>query len=153
MKKIVLTYGTFDLFHSGHLRLLERLKALGDELIVGVSTDNFNASKGKTTIIPFQDRIEIVQSIKYVDLAIPETSWEQKPDDIKRFGVSIFGMGDDWQGKFDHLGELCKIVYLPRTHGISSTEIKSSLKSLDNEHIKEIKKSLDLISSIIEKLD
>lgn len=153
MEKIILTYGTFDLFHSGHLKLLERLKALGDKLIVGVSTDDFNASKGKTTIIPFQDRIEIVQSIKYVDIAIPETSWEQKPEDIKKFGVSIFGMGHDWQGKFDHLRALCQVIYLPRTDGISSTDIKSALKSLDHKHIQEIKKSLDLISSIIEKLD
>ncbi|MCP1641863.1 glycerol-3-phosphate cytidylyltransferase [Pseudomonas citronellolis] len=153
MEKVVLTYGTFDLFHSGHLKLLARLKKLGTKLIVGVSTDEFNAGKGKKTIIPFQDRISIVENIKHVDLAIPEENWEQKVNDIKKYNVNIFGMGHDWEGKFDHLRQWCEVIYLPRTNGISSTEIKNSLKALDQNHIKEIKKSLDLISSIIEKLD
>lgn len=151
--KTILTYGTFDLFHSGHLKLLERLKKLGDRLIVGVSTDEFNEGKGKKTIIPFIDRISIVESIKYVDIAIPETNWEQKKDDIKEFNVEILGMGNDWEGKFDHLKDLCHVIYLPRTEGISSTEIKESLKPLNKLNTQEIKRSLEIISSIIEKLD
>ncbi|MDU4249215.1 adenylyltransferase/cytidyltransferase family protein [Pseudomonas sp.] len=152
MKTTVLTYGTFDLFHHGHLKLLTRLKALGDRLIVGVSTDEFNAGKGKKTIIPFADRIEIVQSIKFVDLAIPETDWGQKARDIVAYDVAILGMGHDWEGKFDHLGSLCKVVYLPRTEGISSTQIKQSLGYFDKSHLSDLKASLDTISSIIERL-
>lgn len=153
MYRTVITYGTFDLFHHGHLRLLDRLKELGDRLIVGVSTDEFNTTKGKTTIVPFAHRIEIVQSIKHVDLAIPEHDWSQKEQDIGAFDVAVLGMGHDWEGKFDYLRSQCEVVYLPRTEGISSSQIKSSLSSLDKEHIKSIKKSLDIISDIIEKLD
>lgn len=152
MKTTVLTYGTFDLFHHGHLKLLTRLKSLGDRLIVGVSTDEFNTGKGKKTIIPFADRIEIVQSLKCVDLAIPETDWEQKTRDISTYDASILGMGHDWEGKFDELNSLCRVVYLPRTDGISSTQIKSSLSSFDKYHIKKIKDSMDVIAEIIEKL-
>ncbi|MDH0291988.1 adenylyltransferase/cytidyltransferase family protein [Pseudomonas sp. GD04087] len=152
MTTTVLTYGTFDLFHHGHLKLLTRLKDLGDRLIVGVSTDEFNSSKGKKTIIPFVDRIEIVQSIRYVDLAIPETDWEQKVRDIDTYQVAILGMGHDWQGKFDDLNTLCKVIYLPRTDGISSTQIKQSLGYFDKAHLSEMKSSLDTISSIIERL-
>jgi len=153
IEKTIITYGTFDLFHSGHLKLLKRLKQLGDKLIVGVSTDEFNAGKGKKTIIPFEDRISIIESIKYVDLAIPEKSWTQKSEDIQKFNVSILGMGNDWEGKFDNLNSLCKVIYLPRTEGISSTDIKNSLKPLNKFNTKEIKKSLDIISSIIESLE
>jgi cytidyltransferase-related domain len=124
---VVLTYGTFDLFHVGHLRLLERLRALGDRLIVGVSTDEFNARKGKKSAIAFEDRIEIVQALRCVDMAIPEDDWEQKPRDIERYSVTIFGMGDDWKGKFDDLSAYCNVVYLPRTEGISTTLIKQGL--------------------------
>lgn len=152
MTTTVLTYGTFDLFHHGHLKLLTRLKALGDRLIVGVSTDEFNASKGKKTIIPFAERIEIVQSIKCVDMAIPETDWGQKAQDIAAYRVAIFGMGHDWEGKFDDLNSLCQIIYLPRTEGISSTQIKQSLGFFDKSHLSELKTSLDTISSIIERL-
>ncbi|MCP1647233.1 adenylyltransferase/cytidyltransferase family protein [Pseudomonas nitroreducens] len=152
MKSTVLTYGTFDLFHNGHLKLLERLKSLGDQLIVGVSTDEFNAIKGKKTIIPFKDRIDIVRSIKFVDLAIPETDWDQKSRDIELYDVDILGMGHDWEGKFDNLKSICKVVYLPRTEGISSTKIKSSLSSFDKENIKTIKDSMDVIADIIERL-
>lgn len=153
MKKTILTYGTFDLFHNGHLKLLSRLKSLGDKLIVGVSTDEFNARKGKKTIIPFHDRIEIVKSIKYVDLAIPETDWDQKSRDIEFYDVDILGMGHDWEGKFNDLNSKCEIVYLPRTEGISSTKIKNSLSSFDKENIKKIKDSMDVIADIIEKLN
>ena len=128
-KKIILTYGTFDMFHIGHLRLLNRLSALGDRLIVGVSTDEFNSIKGKKTLIPYEQRAEIVRAIKGVDLVIPENSWEQKPQDIKDFSVDAFAMGDDWAGKFDFLKKYCEIIYLPRTEDISSTELKKALDS------------------------
>jgi glycerol-3-phosphate cytidylyltransferase len=133
--KIVLTYGTFDMFHIGHLNLLQRLRALGDQLIVAISTDEFNALKGKKTLIPYEQRAQIVGAIKGVDLVIPEENWEQKIDDIRRLDVDIFAMGNDWEGKFDFLKEYCKVVYLPRTEDISTTEIKKSLDIflLENE--------------------
>jgi glycerol-3-phosphate cytidylyltransferase len=111
--KTVLTYGTFDLFHVGHLNVLERLRALGE--------------KGKQTVIPYFDRVSIVQGLKCVDVAFPEENWAQKIDDIARHQVSIFGMGDDWVGKFDELKQYCEVVYLPRTPEISSTELKQAL--------------------------
>lgn len=153
MSNIVITYGTFDLFHIGHLNLLKRLKELGDYLIVAVSTDEFNAGKNKQTIVPFDDRINIVKNIKYVDMAIPEDSWDQKVKDIKRYGVSTFGMGDDWEGKFDELKQHCEVVYLPRTPNISSTDIKKLLKVLDRSHVADLKQALDLISSIVDRFE
>ena len=126
-EKIVLTYGTFDMFHIGHLNLLNRLKRLGDKLIVAVSTDEFNSIKGKKTLIPFEQRALIVQNIKCVDMVISEKNWEQKIDDIKKYNVDIFAMGDDWQGKFDFLKEYCEVIYLPRTQNISTTELKKEL--------------------------
>ena len=126
-EKIVLTYGTFDMFHIGHLNLLNRLKSLGDKLIVAVSTDEFNSIKGKKTLIPFEQRALIVQNIKCVDMVISEKNWEQKIDDIKKYNVDIFAMGDDWEGKFDFLKDYCKVVYLPRTQNISTTELKKEL--------------------------
>ena len=126
-KKTVITYGTFDLFHIGHLRLLQRLKALGDKLIVAVSTDEFNELKGKKTVIPYEQRAEIVKNIKCVDMVIPEKNWEQKATDIKTLDVDIFAMGSDWEGKFDFLKEYCEVVYLPRTKDISSTQVKQEL--------------------------
>lgn len=153
MKKVILTYGTFDLFHIGHLNLLRRLKDLGTNLIVGVSTDEFNSSKGKKTIIPFEDRIQIVQSMEFVDLAIAEDNWDQKKHDIEKYKVDTFGIGDDWKGKFDELKEYCEVVYLPRTNGISSTALKKNLQALDRSHIEDLKKGLDLISSIVERFD
>lgn len=153
MKKVVLTYGTFDLFHMGHLRLLERLSKLGDDLIVGVSTDEFNAKKNKRSFIRFEDRIEIVKGIKYVTKAIPEKSWEQKVDDIQKYKVSIFAMGDDWTGKFDHLRAHCEVQYLSRTDGISSTDIKKALSVMDKHHVEELKQALDIISNLVSKFD
>jgi glycerol-3-phosphate cytidylyltransferase len=150
--RVVLTYGTFDLFHVGHLNVLKRLKALGDYLIVAVSTDEFNRGKGKETIIRFEDRIEIVRSCRYVDLAIPETRWEQKVDDVLEHGVSVFGMGDDWAGKFDFLKEYCEVVYLPRTANISSTSLKHILSSFSTEHVEKMRTALDAISSIVTNL-
>lgn len=129
MKKIVITYGTFDLFHIGHLNLLRRLKACGDYLIVAVSTDEFNAQKGKQTVVPFEHRLEIVNQIKYVDQVIAEHHWEQKRDDIIRLGASVFGMGHDWEGKFDELKECCEVIYLPRTEAISSELLKHTLRT------------------------
>ena len=126
-EKIVLTYGTFDMFHIGHLNLLNRLKSLGDKLIVAVSTDEFNSIKGKKTLIPFEQRALIVQNIKCVDIVISEENWEQKIDDIKKYNVDIFAMGDDWQGKFDFLKDYCEVIYLPRTQNISTTELKKEL--------------------------
>lgn len=153
MRKVVITYGTFDLFHIGHLNLLKRLKELGDYLIVAVSTDEFNAAKGKQTIVPFADRIEIVKNIKFVDLAIPESSWDQKARDCEKYGVSVFGMGHDWEGKFDELKQYCEVVYLPRTNGVSSTDMKRLLQVLDRSHVKDLKHALDLISSIVDRFE
>lgn len=126
-EKIVLTYGTFDMFHIGHLNLLNRLKSLGDKLIVAVSTDEFNSIKGKKTLIPFEQRALIVQNIKCVDMVISEENWEQKIDDIKKYNVDIFAIGDDWQGKFDFLKNHCEVIYLRRTQNISTTELKKEL--------------------------
>lgn len=153
MEKVILTYGTFDLFHIGHLNLLQRLRALGDRLVVGVSTDEFNASKGKQTIIPFQDRLRIVDNIKCVDQAFAESSWEQKIDDIARYKVATFGMGADWAGKFDHLESHCEVVYLPRTDDVSSSGMKELLRVFDAEHVTELKRALQIISSIVERFE
>jgi len=150
--KTVLTYGTFDLFHIGHLNVLKRLRGLGDRLIVGVSTDEFNAVKGKKPVVPFEQRIEIVRSIKYVDEAIPEENWAQKRLDIERYGVDVFGIGDDWRGKFDDLGDSVEVVYLPRTEGISTTEMKRVLSAFDERHVEELKRTLDSISQIVKEL-
>ena len=129
--KTVLTYGTFDLFHIGHLNLLKRARSYGDRLIVGVSTDDFNQLKGKKTLIPFKHRAEIVANIKFVDQVIAEENWEQKISDIQEHGVDIFLMGNDWVGKFDFLKDYCEVVYLPRTDNISSTQIKDALSVFD----------------------
>lgn len=123
--KTIITYGTFDLFHVGHLRLLERASKLGTKLIVAVSTDQFNTLKGKQSIIPYDQRCEIVAAIKYVDMVIPEMDWEQKSLDLINFNVGTFCIGDDWLGHFDFLKEYCEVVYLPRTDGINSTLLRS----------------------------
>lgn len=128
MKKII-TYGTFDLLHYGHIQLLRRAKALGDHLTVGVSSDEFNAGKGKAACYSYHDRAAILESIRYVDRVIPETHWEQKVKDVREYGIDVFVMGDDWAGKFDFLAEYCRVIYLPRTAGISTTYIKTTLKS------------------------
>ena len=126
MKKVI-TYGTFDLFHVGHLNIIKRAKALGDYLVVAVSSDEFNAKKGKKAYHCDQDRETILEAIRYVDEVIFEESWEQKIDDIKKHDIDVFVMGDDWEGKFDYLKEYCEVVYLPRTKGISTTKIKDDL--------------------------
>ncbi len=127
MSRVILTYGTFDLFHIGHLRLLERARALGDRLVVGVSTDEFNAQKNKRSTIPYDHRRLIVQALRCVDATFPERSWSQKVADIKAYEADVFVMGDDWAGKFDDLAEHCEVIYLPRTEDISSTRLNSSL--------------------------
>ena len=125
--KRVITYGTFDLLHKGHIRLLKRAKALGDHLTVCVSTDEFNAEKGKKAYTPYEDRKYILQAIKYVDEVIPETNWDQKINDVIENNIDVFVMGDDGKGKFDFLKDYCEVIYLPRTEGISSTKIKQDL--------------------------
>jgi glycerol-3-phosphate cytidylyltransferase len=121
----VLTYGTFDLFHVGHLELIKRARAMGDRLIVGVSTDEFNAAKGKSAVMPFDQRSAILSALRYVDLVIPERSWTQKEHDISEHGVRLFVMGDDWRGEFDHLRtRSCRVEYLSRTTGISTTYLR-----------------------------
>lgn len=150
--KTVLTYGTFDLFHIGHLNMLKRLKEKGDRLIVGVSTDEFNALKGKRPIVPFEQRIEIVRSIRYVDEAIPESTWEQKRNDISKYDVDVFGIGEDWQGRFDDLEDQVEVVYLSRTSGISTTEMKRVLSEFDERHVESLKNTLDTLSQIVKEL-
>ena len=125
--KTVLTYGTFDLLHYGHLEILRRASLLGDKLIVGVSTDKFNEIKGKTCVLPYQKRKELIESLDYVDEVIPENNWDQKVTDIQDNNIDIFVMGDDWEGKFDELKVFCEVIYLPRTKGISSSKLRSIL--------------------------
>lgn len=125
--KTVLTYGTFDLLHVGHINLLRRAKALGDKLIVAISTDEFNALKHKQAYYPFEQRKQILEAIRYVDLVIPEENWEQKIADVQTYNVDTFVMGHDWEGEFDFLKDYCEVVYLPRTEGISTTKVKSDL--------------------------
>ena len=125
MKKVI-TYGTYDLLHLGHIRLLKRAKALGDYLIVAISTDEFNAVKGKQAFYPYAVRKEMVEAIRYVDEVIPENNWDQKQADIDTHDIDVFVMGDDWKGKFDHLKNV-EIVYLPRTENISTNQIKQDL--------------------------
>ena len=127
--KRVITYGTFDLLHYGHINLLERAKALGDYLIVAISSDEFNAVKGKQSFFPFEERKRMLEAIKYVDEVIPEENWEQKRSDMHKYNIDIFVIGDDWKGKFDFLKEEgVEVVYLPRTPEISTTQIKERLK-------------------------
>lgn len=126
MKKVI-TYGTFDLFHVGHLNILKRAKELGDYLVVAVSSDSFNALKGKKCVIPDYERMAIVEAIKYVDEVIPEHNWEQKITDVKEHDIDVFVMGADWEGHFDFLKDYCEVVYLPRTPNISTTQLKEEL--------------------------
>lgn len=125
--KRVITYGTFDLLHHGHINILKKAKELGDVLIVGLSTDEFNAIKGKAAYHSYEERKLILEAIKYVDHVIPEQNWGQKETDIKDHQIDIFVMGSDWEGKFDELTEHCQVVYLPRTDGISTSKIKTDL--------------------------
>ncbi len=127
----VLTYGTYDLLHYGHVRLLRRAAALGDYLVVGLSTDEFNALKGKESFYSYDVRKEMLESVRYVDLVIPERDWNQKADDIKNYGIDVVVMGSDWAGdpRFECLKEYCEVVYLDRTDGISTTDVKTELSA------------------------
>jgi glycerol-3-phosphate cytidylyltransferase len=128
----VLTYGTFDLLHLGHINLLKRAKALGDHLIVGLSTDEFNEGKNKQAYHSFENRKMILESICFVDEVIPENTWNQKIEDVIKHDIDIFVMGNDWKGHFDFLKKYCKVIYLPRTIGISTSKIKNDLKIVEN---------------------
>ena len=125
---VVLTYGTFDIFHAGHVHILRRARQLGDKLIVAVSTDDFNQVKGKKSLFSYEERKLIVESSRYVDFVIPESCWEQKIEDVKRYNVSTFVMGHDWAGKFDFLKPYCNVVYLDRTPIISSSYFKDVIQ-------------------------
>lgn len=126
MKKVI-TYGTFDLLHYGHINILRRAKELGDYLIVAISTNKFNEIKEKQCYFSYEERKRLIEAIRYVDLVIPENSWNQKVDDIEKYKVDILVMGDDWRGKFDFLKDYCEVVYLERTPEISTTKIKNEL--------------------------
>lgn len=128
MKRII-TYGTFDLLHYGHINLLRRAKQQGDYLIVALSTDEFNLnSKNKVCYFSYEKRKALLEAVRYVDLVIPENSWDQKVEDVKLYHIDKFVMGDDWEGEFDFLKEYCEVVYLPRTPEISTTKIKKDMK-------------------------
>lgn len=128
MKKVI-TYGTFDLLHYGHINLLQRAKSYGDYLIVVLSTDEFNwQEKKKKCYFSYEQRKKLLEAIRYVDLVIPEENWEQKIQDVCTYHVDTFVMGDDWNGKFDFLRDYCEVIYLPRTPEISTTQIKTELK-------------------------
>ena len=129
--KRILTYGTYDLLHVGHIELLRRAKELGDYLIVAISTDEFNAIKGKQAYYDYETRKKILEAIKYVDQVIPEETWEQKRNDVIQYDIDVVVMGSDWEGDehFEYLRDLCDVVYLPRTEGISTTKVKNDLRS------------------------
>ena len=128
--KRILTYGTFDLLHYGHIRILQRAKEMGDYLVVALSTDEFNATKGKKAYHSYETRKKMLEAIRYVDLVIPENNWEQKVQDIKDYKIDVCVMGSDWAGsdKFDYLKEYCDVDFLERTPGVSTTQIKNDLQ-------------------------
>ena len=129
--KRILTYTSFDLLHYGHIRLLKRAKNMGDYLIVALSTDEFNILKGKKTYFDYETRKKILEAIRYVDLVIEENSWEQKSNDVKIYNVDVVVMGSDWKNseKFEYLREICDVVYLDRTEGVSTSKIKRDLNA------------------------
>lgn len=126
MKKVI-TYGTFDLIHMGHINILRRAKEMGDYLVVAISTDEFNTMKHKQAYYSFEQRKQILEAIRYVDEVIPEHTWDQKIQDVKEHDIDIFVMGHDWEGEFDFLKEYCEVIYLPRTEGVSTTKTKRDL--------------------------
>ena len=139
--KNILVYGTFDLLHPGHIYLLEEAKKLGDNLIVGVSTDEFNAIKHKSSFLAYDDRKKMVESIKYVDKVIPEEKWDQKIDDVKKYNIDTIVMGDDWKGsdKFEYLKQYCNVVFLPKLPSLSSTKFRGYVTT----YVEEIEKNGD----------
>ena len=127
--KRVITYGTYDLLHYGHIALLKRARALGDFLMVALSSDEFNVGKGKQAYFSYEERKVMLEAIRYVDLVVPEMTWGQKTEDIAKYGIDVFVMGDDWNGEFDdQLKGRCEVVYLPRTPEVSTTRIKSDMR-------------------------
>ena len=150
--RTVITYGTFDLFHVGHVRLLKRIRDLGDRLVVGLSSDEFNKVKGKKVIIPFADRKEILLSCRYVDDVFQENTCEQKREDIIREKAEIFAIGDDWAGKFDDLDDIVKVLYLPRTKDISTTELKTVIREINAEKLHEAKNVADHLVDLLRKI-
>jgi glycerol-3-phosphate cytidylyltransferase len=126
--KRVITYGTYDLLHRGHVELLRRAREIGDYLIVGLSTDEFNAGKHKQAYYTYEDRKLILEALRYVDEVIPEMCWEQKSSDVQKYSIDVFVMGEDWKGCFDFLKAYCEVIYLPRTPEISTTKTKRELR-------------------------
>ncbi len=129
-QRTVLTYGTFDLFHPGHVQLLKRARELGTRLVIGLSTDEFNLQKGKTAVMSFDDRKAVLESCRYVDEVFPENTWDQKLFDAFRLDADVFVMGDDWTGRFDFMRAACSVVYLQRTPNVSTTLIKQNMGQL-----------------------
>ena len=150
--KTVITYGTFDIFHAGHVRMLRRARELGDRLYVGVSTDEFNIQKGKRSLFTYEERAEIVGANRHVDGVFPESSWEQRRQDIERYGAAVFVIGDDWAGKFDHLNDMVNVVYLPRTPSVSTTEVKASLRGFSTQQVDALRSGVDVVSAIVKDL-
>ena len=148
----VITYGTFDLFHVGHVRLLKRLRTLGDRLVVGISSDEFNELKGKKSFFSYEERSEILLSCKYVDAVFAEQNWAQKRTDIIKYNAKIFAMGDDWIGKFDDLNDICDVRYLTRTEEVSTTYIKNSLSKVNPQELDRIESSLHDVIQIVKSL-
>ena len=134
MKKVI-TYGTYDLLHRGHIKLLQRAREMGDYLVVGLSSDEFNAVKHKKAFYSYEERKLVLEAVRYVDEVIPEHNWEQKAKDIVDHDIDIFVMGDDWSGKFDDLKSLCEVAYLPRTDGVSTTQIKAQLRITGDSNV------------------
>ena len=151
--KTIITYGTFDMFHVGHLRLLKKLAKLGDKLIVAVSTDEFNSIKNKRALIPYEQRVEILQNISCVDQVIPENCWEQKTTDITKYDVNIFAIGNDWHGEFDFLQDHCEVLYLERTSGISTSKLKASLTNVLSISKDDILNTFEIIETLRKDLD
>jgi len=127
----VITYGTFDVLHRGHINLLKRAKNLGNKLYVGLSTDEFNIVKNKKSVLPFEDRKCVLESLIFVDFVFKEENWDQKISDIVKYDVNIFVIGDDWEGHFDFLKPHCKVIYLPRTPGVSTSLLKEKVLSMN----------------------
>lgn len=151
--KAVLTYGTFDLLHVGHVNILERLKEPGDRLVVGISSDEFTRLKGKQSVHSYAECARIVGARRYVDLVIPEHDWSQKRNDVQEHLINVFGIGEDWRGKFDKLSNTCEVVYLPRTDSISSTNLKNSLSRIDGDLINKIKHNSDSVLNLVKALE
>ncbi|QWF15857.1 adenylyltransferase/cytidyltransferase family protein [Lysobacter capsici] len=149
--RTVITYGTFDLLHVGHVNLLSRLRALGDRLIVGCSTDEFNEIKGKRTIYPYAQRVRILNAVRFVDKVIAEQCWEQKRDDVVREGAAVFAIGDDWAGRFDDLEDVCEVIYVPRTADVSTTEIRYLVNAMHADKLSELRVQVERLSDMVKR--